>query len=355
MLTFVSFIFVLGVLIFFHELGHFLVAKKVGIKVDRFSLGFPPNIFSRKYGETTYCIGIIPLGGYVKMAGENPDEEATGAPSEFMSKSVAQRAAVIFAGPFMNYVLAIGILVGIYMFAGVPQYDPERILVGEMAEDGPAIQAGLQPDDQIIAIDGATVASFDSMRVQINRVVEAPVEVTWVRGTDTLLASIVTRRNELPNAQGGVDTVGEIGIGEKIIGYRKYGLVDAATNGFVTTHVILIETVRFLKQLVTGEVSAKMLGGPLFIAQQSGREARRGASRLFFFMALLSVNLAVLNVLPIPVLDGGHLIFLAIEKLKGSPMSMKARLVAQQVGMVALLALIVVVTYNDVLRWLGAH
>ncbi len=355
MLTFVSFIFVLGVLIFFHELGHFLVAKKVGIKVDRFSLGFPPNIFSRKYGETTYCIGLIPLGGYVKMAGENPDEETTGAPAEFMSKTIAQRAAVIFAGPFMNYLLAIVILVGIYLFAGVPQYDPEQILIGEMAENGPAAQAGLLPDDRIVSIDGHEVHAFDSMRVLINRVVEAPVQVAWVRGGDTIMASIVTRPNELPNAQGGIDTVGEIGIGQKIVGYQRYGVVDAVSNGFVTTHVILVETLRFLKQLVTGEVSSKMLGGPLFIAQQSGREARRGASRLFFFMALLSVNLAVLNVLPIPVLDGGHLIFLAIEKLKGSPVSMKARLIAQQVGMVALLTLIVFVTYNDVLRWLGSN
>ena len=126
MLTIASFIFVLGILIFIHELGHFLVAKKVGIKVERFSLGFPPNIVSKKYGETTYSIGIIPLGGYVKMAGEHPQEEATGAPDEFMSKTVGQRATVIFAGPFMNYVLSIVLLIGIFLFTGKPLYDDSK-------------------------------------------------------------------------------------------------------------------------------------------------------------------------------------------------------------------------------------
>ena len=133
-----SFVFVLGILVFIHELGHFLVAKKVGIKVERFSLGFPPNIFSKKWGETIYCIGIIPLGGYVKMAGEHPTEEATGAPDEFMSKSIGQRAAVIFAGPFMNYVLAIVLLIGIFYFGGRPLTDETRVLVGDVQQDSPA-------------------------------------------------------------------------------------------------------------------------------------------------------------------------------------------------------------------------
>ena len=143
MLTTVAFIFVLGVLIFIHELGHFLMAKKVGIRVDKFSLGFPPNILSKKVGETTYCIGLIPLGGYVKMAGENPDEELTGDESEFMSKTVGQRAAVVFAGPFMNYVLAVFLLIMLFFFRGHPVSDPDRVLVGTVTEEGPAEAAGL--------------------------------------------------------------------------------------------------------------------------------------------------------------------------------------------------------------------
>jgi len=354
MVTFLAFIFVLGVLIFFHELGHFLVAKKLGIKVERFSLGFPPNIFNRKYGDTTYSIGVIPLGGYVKMAGELPDQEATGAPDEFMSRPVSHRAAVLFAGPFMNYVLAILIMVGLYLFVGVPYYDQDRILVGEVIESSPARDAGLQPGDQIIAVDDQAVSAFDSMRAAINRRVEMPVRVSWLRGGDTLSANIVTRAAEVPDLQGGIDTVGEIGITEQVAGYEKYGVGEALTRGFVQTHVILWETLRFIKQLVTGEVSTKMIGGPVFIAQQSGREARRGPARLFFFMALLSVNLAVLNIQPvIPILDGGQLLFLLLEKFRGSPLPMKARLAAQYFGILAVLSLTLFVTYNDIMRLLG--
>ena len=354
MLTFLSFIFVLGVLIFFHELGHFLVAKKIGVRVERFSLGFPPNIFSRKVGDTTYCIGLIPLGGFVKMAGENPDEETTGAPNEFMSKPISHRAAVLFAGPFMNYLLAIALMIGIYLFAGVPYFSTDRIVVGEVSDNSPAAQAGLKPDDTVIAVNGTPVKAFDSMRVMINAVVEAPVNVTWVRGADTTTAGIITRKGEVLDEKGNSRTVGEIGISEKAAGYQRYGVGQAVSNGFVTTHVIVWETLKFIKQLMFGEISTKMIGGPLFIAQQSGKEARRGLSRLFFFMALLSVNLAVLNIQPIiPILDGGQLLFLLIEKIRGVPLPMKARIAVQYFGILAVLSLTLFVTYNDIMRLLG--
>jgi regulator of sigma E protease len=350
LITALSFIFVLGVLVFIHELGHFLVAKKVGIKVEKFSLGFPPNIFSKKYGETTYCIGIIPLGGYVKMLGENPDDELTGDPREFMAKSVGQRVAVIFAGPFMNYVLAILLMVGIFYFGGQPLFDPDRIIVGEVVEGDPAFQAGLQSDDVIVAIDGEAVNNFDSLRTRINAKVIEPINLAWIHEGDTVTAIMTTKAGQVPNIDGGVDSIGLIGFSEKVIGYQQFGFFESVGQGFVKTHLIVYTTVVFIKMLVSGEVSSKLIGGPIFIAQQSGREAQKGASSLFFFMALLSVNLAVLNILPIPILDGGHLVFLAVEKIKGSPLSMRARGVAQQVGMVFLLSLIVFVTYNDILR-----
>ncbi|UCD64091.1 MAG: RIP metalloprotease RseP [Candidatus Zixiibacteriota bacterium] len=350
LLTFVSFVFVLGILIFIHELGHFLVAKKVGIRVERFSLGFPPNIFARKYGETTYCIGVIPLGGYVKMAGDNPADEPSGSPNEFMSRPVGQRAAVIFAGPFMNYTLSIALLIGIFLFSGRPLFDDSRVLVGELTRGGPAENAGLRVDDQIIAINGEPVSEFDSLRVRINRVVEKSLDLTWIHDGDTVSAAMTTVTQEVPTLDGKIDTVGIIGFSQKVIGYERYGFFESISQGFVTAHVIVWETVKFIKKVLAGEISAKMIGGPVFIAQQSGKEARKGAASLFFFMALLSVNLAVLNVLPIPVLDGGHLIFLALEKAKGSPLSIRARVVAQQVGLLLLLGLILIVTYNDILR-----
>ncbi len=350
LLTAASFIFVLGVLIFIHEFGHFLVAKKVGIRVEKFSIGFPPAIYSKKKGDTTYAIGIIPFGGYVKMAGENPQDGATGAPYEFMSKTVAQRAAVIFAGPFMNYLLSILLLIGLYYFGGKPLVDKNVIQVGEVAADGPAAKAGLKAGDQIIAIDGEPMSNFDSLRIRINARVEQPLVLTWIHEGDTITATMLTTSTHIPNAEGGVDTVGMIGFSQKVIGYEKYGFVGSVRRGFIMAHVIVYETVRFIKQFVTGEVSPKMIGGPLFIAQQSGKEAQKGASSFFFFMALLSVNLAVLNVLPIPLLDGGHLVFLAIEKIRGAPVSMKARSMAQQVGLILLLGTLVLVTYNDILR-----
>jgi regulator of sigma E protease len=353
--TVLSFILVLGILVFIHELGHFLVAKKVGIRVEKFSLGFPPNIFSKTFGETTYCIGLIPLGGFVKMIGENPEENPTGAPYEFMSKTIGQRTAVIIAGPFMNYLLAIVLMIGIIFFGGRAIFDDTRVMVGDVPKDKPAYMAGLRTDDQIIAVNGNSFSSFDSVRLTINKVIDDTLTLTWVRGSDTMSALVRTLALPQPTEQGGVDTVGVIGFAQKPMSYERFGLAESIQRGFVSTHVIVWETVKFLQRLVTGEVSAKMMGGPLFIAQQSGNEARKGAANLFFFMALLSVNLAVLNILPIPILDGGHLVFLGIEKLKGSPLSVKARAVAQQVGMVVLLGLIVFVTYNDILRMIRGY
>jgi len=350
MLTAFSFIFVLGILIFIHELGHFLVAKKVGIKVHKFSLGFPPDIISKKVGDTTYCIGLIPLGGYVKMAGEDPNEVATGDAGEFSSKTIGQRTAVILAGPFMNYLLAIFLMIGVLYFGGTPIFDPDKVVVGTVSKDGPAAKGGLKPDDIIIAIDGRPVSDFDSLRSLISPRVAESIQITWVSNGDTITKPITTKAHPIPLPEGNYDTVGVIGFKQKPLRFEHPSLASATVDGFVTVHVIVKETFKFVKKVVTGKASAKMIGGPLFIAQQSGKEAEKGASSLFFFMVLLSVNLAVLNIMPIPILDGGHLLFLAIEKIKGSPVSMKARAIAQQVGLVLLLTLIVFVTYNDILR-----
>lgn len=350
LIAILSFVFVLGILIFIHELGHFIVAKRVGIKVHKFSLGFPPTIVSKTIGDTEYSIGLIPLGGFVKMAGENPDEEATGASHEFGSKSIAQRAAVIIAGPFMNYVLAITIMIGIFYLGGRPVYEENRVVVGEVFEGKPAYEAGLRTDDVVIGLDGVSIANYDSLRLSIYAHKTNPLELTWLRGLDTMSAVITPQIEMVMTAEGEMDSIGMIGFGQKAVRYENYGLGESISKGFMLTHVMLVETVSFVKKFATGQVSRKMIGGPLFIAQQSGKEASKGATNLFYFMALLSINLAVLNVLPIPILDGGHLVFLAVELVKGSPLPMKTRIVAQQVGMLLLLSLIVFVTYNDIMR-----
>ncbi len=349
-MTIVSFVFVLGVLVLIHELGHFLVAKKAGIFVEKFSIGFPPYIFKKKYGETEYCIGAIPLGGFVKMAGENPEEESTGADNEFMSKSVGTRAAVLFAGPFANYVLAVVIFIGLFYFTGKPIFEEDRIVVGVVDDTKPAFDAGLQTGDEIIGINGNVVQNFDSLRFQIYKIVNEELTLTWVHGTDTITKGITTTIAEAPNADGGVDTIGVIGFAPNPSSYEYMGFTKAVSEGFGKANEFVMLTFKTVKSLVTADVSVKELGGPVFIAKQSGQVAKEGIVPLLFFMALLSVNLGVLNILPIPVLDGGHLVFLAIEKIKGSPVSIKGRMYAQQAGALLLLGLILMVTYNDILR-----
>ncbi len=350
MTTFLATIFVLGILIFVHELGHFLVAKKSGIRVERFSLGFPPKMIGKKIGETEYCISWLPLGGYVKMAGEEPGREETkGEPWEFMSKPPGIRALVIAAGPVMNLVLAVLVFWGIVFFAGVQDVHEESNQVGLVSPGGPADKAGIKPGDKIVSINGVEMTSFTQMREAIWQQVEKPVEVKWVRDGKEYTAQITTYKERLLDEKGEKVDVGKIGIGPSFT-KTKVGLIRSFAESINTTKFILVESVKFLFALVTGSASVKLLGGPIFIVETAGETARSGFVSLLSFLALLSINLSLVNILPIPVLDGGHLFFLLVEKIKGSPMSIKQRTAAQQIGLAFLVLLIIFVTYNDVLR-----
>jgi regulator of sigma E protease len=334
MTTFLATIFVLGILVFVHELGHFLVAKKSGIRVERFSLGFPPKMIGKKIGDTEYCISWIPLGGYVKMAGEEPNkEEIKGEPWEFMSKPPGIRALVVAAGPVMNLLLAVLVFWGILFFAGIQDIHEESTQVG----------------DKIVSINGVEVTSFTQMRQAILGQVEKPIDVKWIRDGKEYTARITTYKDKMLNEEGENVEVGKIGIGPTYTKV-KVGFFKSFIESVNTTKFILVESVKFIVGLITGTASAKLLGGPLFIVQTAGETARSGFVDLLSFLALLSVNLSLINVLPIPVLDGGHLLFLLIEKIKGSPVSMKQRAMAQQIGFAFLVLLIIFVTYNDVLR-----
>ncbi len=353
MTTFFATLLVLGVLIFVHELGHFLVAKWAGIRVERFSLGFPPKMIGFTKGETEYCISWVPLGGYVKMAGENPEEsEVTGDPREFMSKSIAARAAVIIAGPLMNFVAAILLFSAVFFFYGKPVANPDRVVVGAVLPDSPAAKVGIMTDDEIVAIDHQPVKTFQEMAEYVGQRPAQGVEVLWKRGDDIFSAPLVTRVDTLKTADGADSLVGRIGIGMGFIN-EPMGLFASLGAGTVQTFNICGAMVKFLGGLFSGAVSIKMVSGPVGIAKMAGEVAREGLNMLMTFMAVLSVNLAILNVLPVPILDGGHLVFLLIEKLKGRPLTIKQRAIAQQVGMGLLLLLIVTVTYHDVLRLFG--
>ncbi len=345
-ITILATIFVLGVLVFFHELGHFLVAKWVGIKVHRFSLGFPPTLISKKYGETEYAIGMIPLGGYVKMAGENPAEDTTGEPWEFMSKTVLQRFLVIFAGPFMNFVLAVVVLAGLYFFRG----QEVKVFVDSLAENGPAEQAGIRPGDQILSIDGVAVTTFGQMAMMIEQKPNAPVEVGWLHEGTTIIDTLITYAEYARMPSGDSVLAGKIGVGGRR-GYETLGLFASAGAGFSQAVMYVKLVGSFVWGLLTRTVDASEIGGPIIISKLAGATARDGFDVLMEFLALLSVNLAVLNVLPIPVFDGGHLMFLLAEKIKGSPISLKTRILAQQIGIAFILLLVIFVTFNDISRW----
>jgi regulator of sigma E protease len=350
MITIVATIFVLGILIFFHELGHFLVAKRSGIRVEKFSLGFPPKMIGKKIGDTEYCLSWIPLGGYVKMAGEDPEaSKIEGKPWEFASKPVGIRALVIAAGPVMNFILAILIFWGVIFVKGKQDIHEESTVIGLVSAGGPAAEAGIEPGDQILSINGIEVGSFLEMAGIIYEQVEAPVEVKWMRDETEFTAVITTFRDKVLNEEGEVEEVGKIGVGPSYTTI-KVGFFQAFLDGVDTAIFILVESVKFIFRLITGTASAKLLGGPLFIAQTAGQTAKTGFVSLLSFMALLSVNLSLINLLPIPVLDGGHLMFLSIEKIKGSPLSLKQRAAMQQIGLAFLILLIIFVTYNDFLR-----
>ena len=284
------------------------------------------------------------------MAGEDPDEtKIEGKPYEFMSKPVGIRALVIAAGPVMNLILAVFIFWGIIFFKGMQEIHEESNQVGLVATGGPADEAGIRPGDTITSINGIEVNTFREMAEIIYQQVEKPIEVKWLHQGKEFTALITTFKDKVLNVEGEITEVGKIGIGPSYTTI-KVGFFKSFWEAVGTAIFILVESIKFIVGLITGTASVKLLGGPLFIAQTAGETAKTGFVSLLSFMALLSVNLSLINILPIPVLDGGHLLFLSIEKIKGSPLSLKQRATMQQIGLAFLILLIIFVTYNDFLR-----
>jgi regulator of sigma E protease len=425
MTTLLAFVFVLGVLVFFHESGHFLTAKWVGVRVKTFSLGFPPKLLGRKWGDTEYVIGLLPLGGYVKMAGDNP-AESSGDPAEFLSRSKWERLAILFAGPIANLSLAIAILTLLFMVglerpAGLE--DPP--VIRYVAQDSPAGRAGLAPGDRIVEIEDAPTETwsevFDHVVVSANEKlsidvlrdgerVETELEVAardedgaGIAGFYPSVQPQVSRLTEgFPAEQAGIhvgDLITKVG-GKPIFHFAELieaiessagreveievlrgqeritftlmprqdqgrwligiefnpspTVIERYSNPFLAFGAAMKETVRFtrltlvvLGKLVTGRASVRQMSGPIGIAQASGETARRGFKDLLTFMAFLSLNLGILNLLPIPLLDGGHMAVIALEGLAGRDFSLRSKERILQVGFVMLLLLMVTVIYVD--------
>jgi regulator of sigma E protease len=427
--TLLAFAFVLGVLVFVHELGHFLAAKRIGIKVLKFQLGFNPTVVSFRRGDTEYGIGALPLGGYVKMAGENPDEARTGRSDEFLSRSKWERFQVLFMGPAMNIALALLLTaVVLYQGAQVPVYEDQPVVIGSIAPDSPASKTDLRPGDRIVSVADSEVPTWEQFYIAVgtrpNREVtlgvvrngrERTVTVTPVPSKETrfevgeigvmpdvhphvpsvnpgepadragikpgdVIAAVNGRpivfrtqlREAIASHPGQQITVSILRNGAPMdirvtpekrgdIGWLGIGLADATKS----VKPGLVEAVRLSVEknvqysglifqtvwgLLTRETSPKQLMGPVAIAQLSGESAQLGWIALFSLMASISLNLGLLNLLPIPVLDGGHILIMALEGVARRDFSTRVKEKMLLAGFVVLMMLMVTVIYNDLTR-----
>jgi regulator of sigma E protease len=345
-------IVVLGVLIFVHELGHFLVAKRAGVAVLKFSLGFGPKIAGFTRGGTEYLLSAVPLGGYVKMLGEDAKEEVIDRERSFSAKPVGWRSLIILAGPGANFLLAIAIFWAVFI-VGVPTLGTK---VGDVMDGFPAKAAGFLRGDRIVAIEGRKVERWEELAKQIHQSPGRPVRLTVQRGERTFDLTVAPKASKQKNLFGEEQEIGLLGIApaEEFLTERSDPITALGMAVYKTYDLSRLIVVTFVK-LVQGVVPAKTIGGPLLVAQMAGEQARLGVLNLLFFTALLSINLGILNLLPIPVLDGGHLFFSLIEAVRGKPVSMQKREMAQQVGLVLLVALMIFAFYNDIFRLLGKN
>jgi len=345
-----AFIIVLGVLIFVHEFGHFLVARLCGVGVEKFSLGFGPRIVGRKIGLTDYRISAIPLGGYVKMVGDEPDAEVPAEllPLSFTHKSLTRRFLIVAAGPVFNLLLAVVIFYVLFLVSGTFILQPT---VGKISPESPAARSELKSGDRIIAIEGQTVNTWEEMALRITASGGKTLALTVRRNGQQLEVAVTPEQRKAHNIFGEETLRYVIGITSggdaKAV---ELGPIDAMVQSIIQTYEITRLTVLSIVKLIQGSVSAKTLGGPLMIAEMAGQQAKEGTSNLVFFIGLLSINLAILNFLPIPVLDGGHLMFFTVEAIMRRPLSLRAREIAQQTGIFILILLMIFVFYNDISR-----
>jgi regulator of sigma E protease len=348
--TIVAFLVALGLLVFVHELGHFAVAKRVGVKVLRFSIGFGPIVFARRRGETEYAVSAMPLGGYVKMLGEEDEEEAQSEPERaFSTQPLARRTAIVFAGPAMNFLFAFLVYAMLFYVVGaeVPSREPR---VGGVAAGSPAEEAGLRAGDRVAAIDGRATTTWDALAQTVRDSKGAPLALTIERDGSQFVVTVTPKLREQRSLFG--EETGQIyliGI-EASHDWKPVGPLGAVTMAGQQTATATYLVVQGLVLMVQGRVPLRELGGPIAIARAAGQQARAGARYFLSMLAFLSINLGVLNLLPIPALDGGHLALFAVEGSMGRPLRQRHRELAQQVGLLLLLSLMVFVFYNDIHR-----
>ena len=427
MTTLIAFLFVLGVLIFVHELGHFLAARRHGVRVLTFSLGFGPKILKVTRGDTEYCVSAIPLGGYVKMAGENPEDPRSGQPDEFLSKSKWQRFQILFAGPAMNIILAVVVLAFVLsQGAEIFVYMDQPPVIGAVLPDSPAAQAGVRRNDRILTVAGRAVPTWEDLLIEIITRPNRDVGVTLLRDGATVSTTVrpvgegkyeIGNIGVLPDINPVVDSViagdiaeqagfkaGDVVLainGERVVTAGQFRQVVGRVGERDTQFTIRrgdqqldlratpknrgdgakvglyisdprksfkpgpLEAVRMSVQqnikssglifrtlagLFTGATSVRQLQGPVGIAQLSGEAAQQDFIALLSLMAMLSINLGILNLMPVPVLDGGHILIMALEGIARRDFSMQVKEKMLLAGFVVLMMLMVTVIYNDLTR-----
>jgi regulator of sigma E protease len=361
--TIISFLVVLGILIFVHELGHFLFAKLFGVRVLKFSLGFGNKLVGKQWGETEYLISAFPLGGYVKMYGEQPGEEIAEEDKEvsFSHKKVWQRFWIVFGGPLFNLLFAVFIFWFMFLVAGRPDL-ADTTKIGQITQNSPAEHAGLKTGDQVLSINGQQMRSWAQIAETVNGSGGKEIELVVQRKDETLHIKAVPKLTKVKDMLFGEETGEErylLGMArsEELV-YTKISLPESISLAFSYTWNLIVITLLGLVKMIQQVIPASELGGPIRIAEITGEQLRAGWLNLVHFTGLLSVNLGVLNLLPIPILDGGHLTFLTIEALRRKPLNETAMLRAQQFGMALLGTLMIFVFYNDIARlvhrWLGA-
>ncbi|MBI5814522.1 MAG: RIP metalloprotease RseP [Nitrospinae bacterium] len=340
-----SAVIVLGLLIVAHEFGHFIVARLVGVRVEKFSIGFGPRIFSRKKGDTEYMVSWIPLGGYVKLFGDDPNSPEEGAES-FLKQPVWKRLSIVGAGPAFNIALAIMIYSAAAMI-GLPE---GTRIIQEIQPDSPAATAGILPGDRIDAIDGVALERWVEVVDAIQKSPGKEIKMTVHRegGADTVI-NVTPKSHEAKTIDGKTIVIGQIGITPRQT-VKSYPVHTAILKGAERTWDITALTVWSIGMLITRNIPADQIAGPIGIMKMAGDVAENGFVSLLLFIGLISVNLGILNLLPIPVLDGGHILFFGIEALLGRPVRIKHQEIAQQIGIFLLISLMAFAFYNDIMR-----
>lgn len=351
--TALYFIVVVGVIVFVHEFGHFIAAKLSGVRVEVFSLGFPPRLWSRKWGETEYQLAWIPLGGFVRMSGmvdESVDETVDlNDPRGFNKQSFIKKVFIITAGVMMNMILGLVIYSVITFSAGVGKMTGTTLTM--VSEDYPAFTAGLREGDKVIAIGGKEVASWDELTNIVRVNAGREIEIKWKRSDSTYSAVLSPKAvPEFDVETASVDTVGKIGVMGTMV-TEAVGPLDAIYYGGKQVWTVFHLNIISLKALITQRARISELTGPLGIAKMSRDSARSGIVNFIAFLGMISVSIGFLNILPIPMLDGGHLLFIVIEAVIRREIPEKVKVVALKVGMAALLLLVLVVSYHDIIRF----